>query len=88
MTAVTYAQILCSDPPGHRRESKHTSPAGHILKPLISLTFYFCPFSGQFKKTLDLQGLPVGTQALSTKLSTERWGIGRSQVKSKTYATF
>jgi hypothetical protein len=49
-------------------------------KLLIYIETLNCFFSGQFKKTLDLQGLAARAGKLSTKLSTENLEICKALV--------
>jgi len=88
LTAITYAQNLCcgaqKGPALENREVFDT----HLCKLLISLDIDFCFFSGQFKQTLDFQGLPARQHHLSTKLSTENLNSRGSEVKSTTYIAF
>jgi len=88
LRGMTYAQNLCC---GATRKC-----ASHILryqsnsaaKLLIYIASLNCFFYGNFKETLDLQGLRVIAEKLSTKLSTENLGISNVPLNQALRAFF
>jgi hypothetical protein len=71
----TYAQKSCCAAAMRGRHSMLRYQSNSVRKSLIYIETLNCFFSGQFKKTLDLQGSATFAGKLSTKLSTEIWEI-------------
>ncbi len=73
--ALTYAQNLCCGAAKIRVRDILRYQSNSAAKLLIYIDSLNCFFSGHSKQSLDLQGLRMNADKLSTKLSTENLEI-------------
>jgi hypothetical protein len=84
----TYAQNSCCGAAMENAGSILRYQSNSARKWLIYIETLNCFFSGQFKKSLDLQGFATRHGKLSTKLSTEKLEICKAMVNQGLSALF